>query len=401
MLTPSSGGGHGLTGTYYPSADFTGTPAATRTDAAVDVSSTPVSGLPATWSARWTGTLTPRRTGDYRFSVNLGGKAKLYVDGQRVINVRYADFATTAHAVMHLRAGHPVAIRLDYSSDRAITGGAVHLGWQPPNQLKQKAVAAAKKADVAVVFVNDSTGEGSDRTSLALPGDQNALVTAVAHANRRTIVVLNTGGPVTMPWLHRVAGVLESWYPGQQGGAAEAALLFGDVNPAGRLPMTFPANGRQGPADRAADLKLDRERYDEGVLVGYRWFDSTREQPLFPFGYGLSYTHFRYSHLHVSGHNVGVRVSVRVTNTGRRAGSDIVQLYLNDPPASKEPPKQLKGYRKVRLAAGASRTVTLQLTRSAFASWDGRWLVRPGTYHVIVGHSSRNIQLRKAIRVRG
>jgi beta-glucosidase len=396
VLKPASGSGPGLTGTYYASGDFSGTPAFTRTDASVDISATPP-GLPATWSARWTGTLTPSKTGFYRFSANLGGKGQLFVNGKRVINVRYADFPTTAHAFVHLRGDRPVPIKLAYSSDRAITGGAVHLGWQAPNPLRQRAVVAARRADTAVVFVNDTTGEGSDRTALGLPGDQNKLVAAVAKANPHTIVVLNTGGAVTMPWLDRVSGVLESWYPGQEGGAAEAALLFGDINPSGRLPVTFPANGRQGPASRPVDLKLIRERYAEGILVGYRWYDASRETPLFPFGYGLSYTTFRYRGLRVSNGTA----TVHVTNTGMRPGADVVELYIGDPRATREPPRQLKGYRKVYLRPGQTRAVNFQLTPASFATWDGRWRVHTGRYRVMVGSSSGPIQLTKTIHVRG
>ena len=250
----------------------------------------------------------PPRSGYYRFSVELAGKARLWIGGKRIVNVRYADFGTTAQPLVHLRAGHPVSVRLQYSSDRSLPGGDIHLGWQAPNGMRRHAARVAARSDAAVVFVNDSTGEGSDRTSLSLPGDQDRLIAAVARANPRTVVVLNTGGPVVMPWLHRVAGVLESWYPGQEGGAAVAALLFGDVDPSGRLPMTFPANERQGPASRPGGLGLHTERYSEGIYVGYRWFDATRERPLFPFGYGLSYTRFAYHQLRVRAGRASVQV---------------------------------------------------------------------------------------------
>ena len=158
-------------------------------------------------------------------------------------------------------------------------------------------MAAARQADVAIVFANDAQGEGMDRTSLSLPGDQNQLIDAVAAANRNTIVVLNTGGPVLMPWLHEVDGVLEAWYPGQQFGTAIAAVLFGDANPGGRLPVTFPASETQGPAAANPPNTYPGvngiESYDEGLDVGYRWYDATGQRPLFPFGYGLSYEQLR------------------------------------------------------------------------------------------------------------
>jgi beta-glucosidase len=264
-----------------------------------------------------------------------------------------------------------------------------------------RAVATARAADVAVVFVSDVTGEGSDRTSLALPGDQDRLVAAVARANPRTVIVLNTGGPVLTPWLGRVRSVLETWYPGQEYGGAVAALLFGDANPSGKLPMTWPASSAQGPASDYRDLRLTTERYAEGVLVGYRWYDATGQRPLFPFGYGLSYTSFRYGGLRVSQAGGRQAVSVQVTNTGRRAGSEVVQLYLGAPAAAHEPPKQLKGYAKVSLRPGETRTVTFRLGRDDLASWiAGRWVVTPGRYRVLVGGSAGDIRRTGTFAVR-
>src|SRR6185437_3050530 len=189
-----------------------------------------------------------------------------------------------------------------------------------------------------------------DRSTLALPGDQDALIEAVAAVNPRTIVVLDNGGPVLMPWLNRVAAVVEAWYPGQQFGAALAAVLFGDSDPGGRLPVTFPASDFQGPApvirpDRYPGI--DNEvRYGEGLLVGYRWYDATGQRPLFPFGYGLSYTRTRIDHLRVWSHGDDVTASVRVTNVGDRTGWAVPQAYVSFPRGAGEPPWQLKGYEK-------------------------------------------------------
>ena len=203
-----------------------------------------------------------------------------------------------------------------------------------------------------------------DRTTLALPGDQDQLIDAVAAVNRRTIVVLNTGGPVLMPWLHHVEGVLEAWYPGQQFGAALASVLFGDSDPGGRLPITFPAGDAQGPAPPTRPERYPgvngEQRYDEGIFVGYRWYDQFRQQPLFPFGYGLSYADFRFRDLRVSVDHGVVTASARVTNTSRRAGSTVAQAYLSFPRSAGEPPRQLKGYEKVQLEPGRSAVVTFR-----------------------------------------
>src|SRR5205085_3872982 len=183
-----------------------------------------------------------------------------------------------------------------------------------------EAVAAARSSDVAVVFANDAASEGSDRPTLELPRWQDALISAVAAANPRTVVVLNTSGAVLMPWIDHVAAVVEAWYPGQQDGAAIAPILFGDVNPSGHLTETFPASASQGPAKTPAEYPGDGTSvlYDEGILVGYRWYQASGEQPLFPFGHGLSYTTFGYSNVsarpQASGGKRRVRVTFDVTN---------------------------------------------------------------------------------------
>ena len=253
-LTPSSGTGPGLLGTYWNNGDFSGAPVLTRVDPTVDLSTAPTQ-TGALWSAKWTGTLTPAETGLYRFSLAESGIATLKIAGQ-TFGPAYREatqFVVGPHYVLQgtvrLTAGKPVPVEIDYSSISGLFSQEIHFGWQTPSQSGiPAAVAAARQADVAIVFANDAQGEGMDRTSLSLPGDQDQLISAVARANRRTIVVLNTGGPVLMPWLHAVDGVLEAWYPGQTFGTAIAAVLFGDADPAGRLPVTFPASDTQGPA---------------------------------------------------------------------------------------------------------------------------------------------------------
>jgi len=272
-----------------------------------------------------------------------------------------------------------------------------------------QAVQAAKNSDVAVVLVNDVTGEGSDRGSLAIPGDQDQLISAVAAANPRTVVVLDTGGAVLMPWLGKVAAVIESWYPGQEFGTAIAALLWGDVSPSGHLPMTFPASDAQarssiswpgtivsGPAGAQPTVT-----YSEGIGVGYRWYDTEKVAPLFPFGYGLSYTRFAYSHLRIARMRSNVSVSFTVANSGARPGSEIAQLYVDDPRVAGEPPKQLAGYDRVFLRPHRSTRVTITLTPRSLSYWDSpkaRWRVAHGLYRILVGSSSRDIRLRGFLR---
>jgi beta-glucosidase len=265
-------------------------------------------------------------------------------------------------------------------------------------------VRAARQADVAVVFAAKPAGEGHDALTLSLPGDQDALISAVARANPRTVVVLHTSNPVAMPWLDEVAAVVQAWYPGQAAGASIASVLFGDVNPSGKLPMTFPANEHQGPGSHWLEYPGDGTTvdFDEGVLVGYRWYDAKAEMPLFPFGYGLSYTTFELSDLEVEGSAARRTVRVRVTNTGRRAGAEVVQLYVAFPEAAREPPRQLKGFEKLRLEPGESRVATLRLDETALSAWDEAsraWKLFPGTYTVSIGSSSRDLPLEATFDV--
>ena len=263
------------------------------------------------------------------------------------------------------------------------------------------AAQQAAAADVAVVVVSDMEKEGADRPNMSLDGNQDALVQAVAAANPHTIVVVDSGAPVLMPWVDDVPSIVEAWYPGEENGNALAAVLFGDVNPSGKLPMTFPKTESQTPvADPSRWPGVGGvATYSEGLQVGYRWYDANNETPLFPFGYGLSYTSFRFSHLEVTPrpNSAGdVTVSVNVTNTGSRAGTDVAQAYVTDPAAAGEPPLQLKGFARVQLAAGQTRHVTLTLDRRAFSIWDTdaqNWTTVPGEYTVHIGDSSATLPL--------
>jgi beta-glucosidase len=405
-LAPSGGNGPGLLGRYWSNGGFTGTPVLTRVDPAVDLGAGPTAAGPL-WSAKWTGTLTPPATGLYRFTLAESGIATLKIAG-RAFGPAYREatqFITGPHYVLQgtvrLTAGRPVPVEIDYSSLSGLFSKEIHFGWQTPSQSGiPAAVAAARRARVAVVFANDAQGEGMDRTSLALPGDQNQLISAVARANPHTVVVLNTGGPVLMPWLHRVAGVLETWYPGQTFGTAIAAVLFGDASPGGRLPVTFPASNSQGPAPVTEPAHYPgvsgTEHYDEGLKIGYRWYTATRQRPLFPFGFGLSYGGFAVSAVHGK-YRPGTgtaTVTARVTSTSSRAGPATAELYLISPPAAHEPSRQLKGFAHVNLAPGQGRRVVFRLSRAGLAFFSparNRFTVAPGRYTVLVGTSSADL----------
>lgn len=270
------------------------------------------------------------------------------------------------------------------------------------------AATLARQADVAIVFATQWEMEGHDSDSLALPRDQDRLIAAVAAANPRTVVVLETGNPVTMPWRDQAGAIVEAWYPGARGGEAIANVLFGKVDPSGRLPLTFPASAAQLPRQEIPGranpwntvFPVD---YREGAAVGYKWFDSHRLTPLYPFGFGLSYTRFRYSDLQVSG-GPNVTARITVTNIGERAGSAVPQLYASLPMTRGAPMRRLVGWSKLALAPGESRRVDIAVDPRLLAHFDEkrqRWNIAPGTYRFTLGASSRDAPLETAVRLGG
>jgi beta-glucosidase len=410
-LTPPSGTGHGLEGDYYTNQTLAGSPATTQTDPQVNFNwngQVPAKGVSGgSFSAKWTGTITPPTTGTYTFGITSDDGSRLSIDGKQIIDNWRDQGSTTQTAQVDLTAGKPVQVEMDYYQSGG--GATANLGWTPPGAGTplDQAVALAAKSDVAVVYANNAEGEGSDLANIDLPADQNKLISAVAAVNPNTVVVLNTGSAVTMPWLDQVKGVLEAWYPGQQAGNAIAELLFGDVNPSGKLPVTFPKSLDQVPDSTAAQFPgvggtVD---YSEGLNVGYRWYDTQKVTPLFPFGYGLSYTSFDFSNLRVGNklsENGTVPASVEVTNTGSREGAEVAQLYLTDPSATGEPARQLKGFQKVDLKPHQSRRVSFEISAQDASYWSTdaqAWTLAAGKYTVQVGDSSRHLPLSDTFQV--
>jgi beta-glucosidase len=276
-----------------------------------------------------------------------------------------------------------------------------------------QAVALAHSADVAIVMVGDSEAEDQDH-ALSLSGNQDQLVEMVAAANPHTVVVIKSGSAILMPWVSRVAAILEAWYPGEEDGNAVAAVLFGDSDPSGKLPLTFPVNLSDLAANTLAQFPgiAGDARYSEGVFVGYRHYDANNIQPLFPFGHGLSYTNFVYRNLVIAPTIVSfntnprqtVSVDVDVTNSGSAAGGEVVQVYVGMPSTLPvpEPPRWLKGFQKLQLTRDQTGHVHLLLDPRSFSFWDARihsWAVAPGTYRIMVGSSSRDIRLQDQITV--
>jgi beta-glucosidase len=434
VLTPTGGasGSRGLLGSYWLNTNFSGTPAVTRVDRQVSLvlgflnfglNAQQVPGLPteftsAQFSARWTGTLTAPATGQYTLTLTTRGRGTLFLDGNAIIADTESHATAPSSATVQLTAGVAHDIRIDYISDSStlggpggVVGGEALLSWTTPEGTVDpgiaEAAAAAKAADVAIVYVRDYETEGYDRPSLTLPNAEDLLIQQVVAANPRTIVVLQTGLPVTMPWLGSVPAVLEAWYGGQEQGNSIAAVLFGDVNPSGKLPVTFPVSealaAPASPPNPAQFPGVDLDvTYSEGIYVGYRWYDHFKVDPLFPFGFGLSYTQFTYSGLKVdsgsseSGLQSPIKVTFTVTNSGSRAGSEVAQVYVGTLPASIDTPsRQLAGFARVDLAAGATTTVTVQIDARSVSYWDTTthaWVTPSGEVPIYVGSSSRDIR---------
>jgi beta-glucosidase len=279
-----------------------------------------------------------------------------------------------------------------------------------PEAMIAEACAAAKKAKAAVVFAGlpDSyESEGYDRSHMRMPACQNRLIEAVAEANPNTVVVLHNGAPVEMPWIGKVRAVLEAYLGGQAVGEAAVRVLFGDVNPCGRLPETFPLKLADNPSWLFYGGEGDKAEYREGVFVGYRYYDKKQAEVLFPFGYGLSYTTFEYSGLKLSAEKIKdtetLTVSATVRNTGKRAGKTVVQLYVGDAESTPiRPVRELKGFAKVALEPGESREVSFSLDKRAFAYWNEQihdWHVESGAFTIEVGASSRDLPLRGTAEV--
>ncbi|MCW6531886.1 glycoside hydrolase family 3 C-terminal domain-containing protein [Sphingomonas sp. MMSM20] len=407
----------GLQASYFASKDFSGAPMKSErvTDFTKRISANIASATATGYAAmRWSGVLRAPATGTYEFSVRGTGSGVLTLDGKTILDKATASIPDNRDVIgfpvpnrivsVTLEAGKLYPIQLDY-----VTGQtpyeALKFGMRVPRPDFDAAVAAAKRADAAIVIAGSASlteGEGYDRATIDLPGEQNKLIAAVAAANPATTVVINAGAAMTMPWADQVSGIVGLWLPGQEGAAALADILTGKVNPSGKLPVTFPKRSTDDPA-LLTDIKT---RYAEGLLVGYRGYEARAVTPLFAFGHGLSYTSFGYDALVAPatvapGAPVNARLSVR--NTGKRAGKEVVQLYVARADRTPdEPIKQLAGFAKVALKPGESRTVTLALDPRAFGFWDSathHWVARAGRYQLLVGGASDDIRLTRDIGV--
>ncbi len=407
----------GLTASYFADSDLAGS--ALRTERAtsfVKRISGNIAGPQASGYAalRWAGVFRAPVSGTYEFSVRGTGAAMLDFDGRTILDGTTPSVIDNRDVIgspverrtikVELEGGKTYPVRLDYRNGQT-RYEYLSFGVRLPRPDFDAAIAAAKRADVAIVIVGSETlteGEGYDRPSIDLPGDQDRLVSQVAAVNPSTVVVVNAGAAMAMPWAEQVPAILDMWLPGQEGAAALADVLTGKTNPSGKLPVSFPMH----TTDDTVVLDTVESDYDEGLLVGYRGYEARGITPLFAFGHGLSYTSFDYEEMAmVAPPEPGAPVRVRLSlhNSGKMAGKEVVQLYIARADRTPdEPIKQLAAFAKVDLAPGETRSVELTLDPRVFSSWDvsaQRWTARPGAYRLLVGGASDAIRLTKAVRL--
>jgi beta-glucosidase len=443
----------GLQGQYFTSNDLSGSPALTRIDPEVNFDWTVTGAIPpviptadqATLSARWTGQVRPTFTGDHLFKVRADGGIRLYVNSQLLVDTFLSPmpppfYGTTipSFAKIYLQAGQAYDVRLEYRRTTGFPGNSgalqgVQFSWAPlvvpPELSTYDAVVMCQGIDneydgegIDLAFKFEDQGLAGLERAIVMPEFQDELIQNVLHANPRTVVVLHGPGNFNIQsWINQVPALLHAWYPGENGGQALGEILFGQVNPSGKLPITMEKSLADNPTTANYPTTSDALsiQYTEGLFVGYRGYEKHHITPQYPFGFGLSYTTFSYSDLDVggssqnqSGNELGssegakgnasqdhplVKVSFTVTNTGKSAGAEIVQLYVGEQsPMVPRPIKELKGFQKVFLRSGESKRVTLDLDQRSFAFFDPgkhQWVAEAGKYNILVGASSQDIQL--------
>jgi beta-glucosidase len=408
FTTQATGGQKGLKTELFNNPDLSGTPAIVRYDKYVHYE--PARGGDGAYnnvSIRWSGFFTPSVPGPYLAFVQGPGENggyRLYIDKKLVLDNWKQWYAFVGEVPISLTSGSH-EVELDYYANSGWGKTTANLGIVRPETLvSAEAKSLAARADAVIValgFDTASEGESGDRT-FRLPPGQDELINQIAAVNKKAIVVMTSGGGVDMSaWIDNVPALLQAWYPGQEGGAAVAQLLFGEFNPSGRLPISVERRWEDNATHDSYYPKEGSKKveYNEGVFVGYRHFDKSTIKPLFPFGYGLSYTSFAYKNLTISPPSSDQQVTVAfdVTNTGTRAGADVAQVYVGDRHAPvPRPVKELKGFKRVSLSPGETKSVTVKLDRRAFSYYDVKnhtWAVAPGDFDLFIARSAADIEL--------
>jgi beta-glucosidase len=415
--TLSTKDGHrGLNLSLYDGTDFAGTP---RYEAVIENPTLDWfhNSIPnvnrENFSMRLEGFFTPKESGMHSLSLNGQGWSQLYLDGKLVIDHSSDELLGRELVIkLKLQGQKSYPIKMEYWFKGDVRHRSASIGHEPPHgkDMIGDAVKLAKKSDVVILIAGlnrEWESEGYDRVDMKLPGEQNDLIERVIKANKNTIVVLNAGSPVEMPWIDKVPAVLQLWYNGQEQGNALADILFGDINPSGKLPTTFPVRLEDNPAYINYPGENGKVRYGEGIFVGYRYYDKKDLAPLFPFGHGLSYTKFIYSNLRLSASSFTSKdtltAKVDVSNVGKVTGKEVVQLYVHDVKSTMaRPEKELKAFGKIELKPQEKKTVTFTLDREAFWYFDtnaNTWAVEPGEFVILVGASSRDIRLKEKVNL--
>lgn len=414
FTTAASGGAPGLSGEYFDNVKLEGTPAKVQTDAHInfrDARNSPAGEMPTQhYSIRWTGYYTPKETAEYNIYVDGRDGFRLYIDDKLVMDQWEWESTELQLESMRMEAGKAYNFRLEYfrNNGRPSIGLGVGLSNSPEIEHAKEIAAKADAVILCLGFSETTEGEGRDRT-FRLPGGQDALINAVESANKHVVVVLSAGGNVDMTrWIDGTPALIDTWYPGQEGGTALMEILFGEVSPSGKLPASFEKRWEDNPTHNSYYDKNGDKRvaYTEGLFVGYRGYDKSGTKPRFPFGYGLSYTTFRYANLKLTpsdSDGSDVKVSFDITNTGKREGAEIGQVYVGEDHAKVERPlKELKGFGKVELKPGETKTVTVVLNRRSFSYYDVAkkdWVADPGDFSILVGSSSEKIELSGKARL--
>ena len=371
---------------------------------------------PPSLSVRFSANLIPDNTGEHHFELVSIGSARLKIDGEEIVDnwtsqdpgeAFFSYGSAPRRSSITLEEGRSYLIEIEYKWMGRFP--AVQIGMLPPDKedLMAEAIKLAKDSDAVILVAgtnSDWETEGNDRSTLELPGKQNQLIKKVTEANQNTIIVMNTGGPCTMPWIDKAPAVLQSWFPGQEFGNSLYDLIFGKVNPSGKLTTTFPKKLKDTPAFKhypGENLQMD---YLEGLYVGYRWYEKENIEPLFCFGHGLSYTDFEYDNLKVIPPQIEdavISLSLNVKNTGEIKGKEVVQVYVTVENSNVDRPlKELKSFKKIDLEISESQTVIFNLTERDLAYWDvdkKAWALEPAEYKVLVGSSSKDIKLESSI----
>ena len=407
----------GIFAEYYNNKELEGEPVYSTVEKAIDFDwgdRSPKEGKvnKDKWSAKFTGKFKSPGDGWYEIGLKVDNGTRMYINGKKVLDVWMNAIASNFYSTRYkFEKGKTYDIRVDFFEN--IGTCELKLGLAPynPEQKIREAVRLAASSDVVVLALGldpSLEGESVDRTTLALPEEQIKLAKAILKANPKTAVVLYNGTPVTMNgWIDKAHAVVEAFYPGQEGGNAIANILFGDTNPSGKLPLTFPEKWEDTPVADTYPGEKEFTDYKEGIFVGYRWYDKKNIEPLFPFGYGLSYTIFKLNNLTLDKKSIDLddtlKISLTIKNTGKMDGDEVVQLYISDKKASVEREiKSLKGFKRVNLKAGESKTISFSIDRSALAFYNvkaAKWTVEPGEFEVLIGNSSRNILLKDSFKV--